>query len=269
MVSFPNCKINLGLNVIAKRSDGFHDIETCFYPIPWTDILEIIPSEEVKLDITGLTIPGLEQENLCLKAYILLKKDFDLPPVHIHLHKVLPTGAGLGGGSSDAVFALQTINEMFHLSLSPVMLAGYAFALGSDCPFFIHRKAMIGKGRGEILSPAKISLEKRFMVLVKPEINVATAEAYAGIVPRKPSKSVQEIIEEIPCEFWKEYLVNDFEETVFRKFHGLAELKNNLYKAGAMYASMSGSGSSVFGIFNQTIDLKEQFARMTVWSGEL
>ena len=269
MVTFPHCKINLGLNIIAKRPDGFHDIETCFYPIPWTDILEIIPSEKLKFNMSGLAVPGLVQENICLKAYALLAKDFELPPVHIHLHKVLPTGAGLGGGSSDAAFVLRTLNEIFKLNLTQEKLAGYAAALGSDCAFFIQENAMFGTGRGEILNPAKVSLNGKFMVLVKPEIHVATADAYAGVLPRKSSKSVQELVEQVPMSEWKNFLVNDFEESVFRKFPAISVLKDQLYQAGAIYASMSGSGSSVFGIFNQTMDLKSEFPELTVWSAEL
>ena len=269
MVSFPHCKINLGLNVIAKRSDGFHDIETCFYPIPWTDILEIIPSDKLRFDATGLAIPGLIHENLCLKAYALLKKDFDLPPVHIHLHKLLPTGAGLGGGSSDAAFTLKTLNEIFNLNLSSVKLLEYASLLGSDCAFFTEKHPMIGTGRGEILNPVKLSLRGMFIVLVKPEINVATVDAYAGIKPLRPSQSVQKIVEEIPLTKWKEFLINDFEVSVFKAYPQIKELRDKLYQFGAVYASMSGSGSSVFGIFNAAIDLRPDFAGMTFWSGEL
>ncbi len=269
MVSFPHCKINLGLNVISKRSDGFHDIETCFYPIPWTDILEIIPSQELKFTTSGLTIPGQSQDNLCLKAYELLKKDFDLPPVQIHLHKLLPTGAGLGGGSSNAAFTLRTINEIFELRLSYDNLYAYASFLGSDCAFFIQDSPKVGSGRGEILSPATLSLKGKFMVLVKPDIHVATAEAYAGIEPKSAQLSIKEIVEKRPIESWKEFLVNDFEASVFKRFPAIGELKNDLYQAGAVYASMSGSGSSVFGIFDQAVDLKSKFSKMTYWSGAL
>ncbi len=269
MVSFPHCKINLGLNIIARRPDGFHDIETCFYPIPWADILEIIPSDKLKFDVTGLAIPGQTQENLCLKAYALLKNDFDLPPIHIHLHKVLPTGAGLGGGSSDGAFTFRILNEIFNLKLSPVKLSEYASILGSDCAFFIQDSAMIGTARGEVLRPIKLSLKGKFIVLVKPEIHVATVEAYAGVIPQIPSQSIQKIVEETPLLKWKDFLSNDFEASVFKKYPGIKELKDRLYQLGAAYASMSGSGSSVFGIFDQAIDLKTDFTGMTFWSGEL
>lgn len=269
MVTFPHCKINLGLNVISKRSDGYHTIETCFYPIPWTDILEIIPAQELTFSTTGLPIPGQPQDNLCLKAYHLLKKDFELPPVHIHLHKLLPTGAGLGGGSSDAAFTLRTINEIFKLNLSFEKLVMYASAVGSDCAFFIQDGPMAGVGRGEILKPITVSLSGKFMVLVKPEVHVATAEAYRGVVPKKAALGVNEIVEKRPVETWKQFLVNDFESSVFEKFPLIAELKSKLYAAGAVYASMSGSGSSVYGIYNHPVDLKSKFEGMTFWSGTL
>ena len=269
MVSFPHCKINLGLNVIAKRPDGFHTIETCFYPIPWNDILEIIPSDKLKFDVTGLTIPGQAQENLCLKAYTLLKKDFTLPPVHIHLHKLLPTGAGLGGGSSDGAFTFRILNEIFNLNLSIDKLSEYASILGSDSTFFLQDRAMMGSARGEVLSPIKLSLKGKFVVLVKPEIHVATVEAYAGVMPQIRSQFIQKIVEEIPLPNWKDFLVNDFEASVFKTYPQIKDLKDKLYQRGAVYASMSGSGSSVFGIFDQAVDLKADFNGMIFWSGEL
>jgi 4-diphosphocytidyl-2-C-methyl-D-erythritol kinase len=269
MISFPHCKINLGLHVIAKRPDGFHDIETCFYPIAWTDILEIIPSAKLKFASTGLAIPGEVQENICLKAYALLKKDFDLPPVHIHLHKLLPIGAGLGGGSSDAAFTLLAINEIFNLNLSSVRLLEYASVLGSDCAFFIEKQPMIGTSRGEVLKPVKLSLQGKFIVLVKPEIHVATEQAYAGVIPQKSSLSIQKIVTETPLQKWKDFLVNDFEVSVFKTYPRIKEVKDKLYQLGATYASMSGSGSSVFGIFDKPIDLNADFEGMIFWGGAL
>jgi 4-diphosphocytidyl-2-C-methyl-D-erythritol kinase len=268
MVTFPHCKINLGLQVISRRPDGFHNIETCFYPIAWNDILEILPSQEAKLDITGLRIAGESTENLCWKAYQLIKKDFDLPPVHIHLHKLLPSGAGLGGGSSDAAFTLRTINEIFQLHLSPEKLVAYASSLGSDCTFFLQDSPMMGTGRGEVIDPINVKLKGKYLILLKPDIHVSTSDAYAGVKPREPLRSVRAIVE-TELEKWRESLANDFEESVFRKFPQLGELKNRLYQVGAVYASMSGSGSSVFGIFDHPVDMKSEFAGMTYWSGEL
>lgn len=269
MVSFPHCKINLGLNIISKRSDGYHDIETCFYPIHWTDVLEIIPSQELTFTTTGLSIPGSSPENLCLKAYELLKEDFDLPPVHIHLHKLLPTGAGLGGGSSDAAFTLRALNEILELELSAKQLVAYASLLGSDCAYFTQDNPMVGTGRGEILNLVTVPITGMFIVLVKPNIHVSTADAYSDVLPVKPMLSIKEIVENKPLETWKEILVNDFETSVFTKFPKIGELKDDLYRAGAVYASMSGSGSSVFGIFNQAVDLKSKFDGVSYWSGTL
>ncbi|HTJ52823.1 MAG TPA: 4-(cytidine 5'-diphospho)-2-C-methyl-D-erythritol kinase [Cyclobacteriaceae bacterium] len=259
MVSFPPCKINLGLNIIRKRSDGYHDIETCFYPVPWTDILEIIVSDQVTFASTGLTIPGNTDDNLCLKAYYLIKKDFDIAPVKIHLHKIIPTGAGLGGGSSDAAFTLRMLNEIFKLNLSTTQLLSYASQLGSDCAFFIQDKPMLGEGRGEILSEIDVDLKGKFLVIVKPDVHVSTANAYAGVKPEVPSVRLKNVLEKRTHE-WRRSLKNDFEESVFIRYPEIKEIKEKLYSEDALYASMSGSGSAVFGIFEknpQSIKLKE------------
>jgi 4-diphosphocytidyl-2-C-methyl-D-erythritol kinase len=268
MISFPPCKINLGLNVRAKRLDGYHEIETCFYPVPWTDILEIIPSDEVSFASTGLSIPGNSKDNVCLKAYQLLKGDFDLAPVKIHLHKALPTGAGLGGGSSDAAHTLLLLNRFFDLGLTQEQLKVYASKLGSDCSFFIEGNPMLGKGRGEVLTDLSVNLDGKFIVLVNPEIHVSTAEAYAGITLNPNSINVKAVVES-DIRNWKSELKNDFESTVFKKYPALAGIKNKLYEHGALYAAMSGSGSTVFGIFESPIDLKKEFAPMIYWSGLL
>jgi 4-diphosphocytidyl-2-C-methyl-D-erythritol kinase len=268
MVVFPHCKINLGLQIVSKRSDGYHNIETCFYPVPWTDILEIIKSETFAFSSSGISIPGMEDDNLCIKAYQLLQNDFGLSPVHIHLHKVIPTGAGLGGGSSDAAFTLRALNSIFNLKLSLHQLREYASRLGSDCSFFIEDKPMLGTGRGEELSPASVNLKGLFLVLVKPEIHISTAEAYAGIKPQQPSVSLQEILL-APVTDWRNILVNDFEQSVFEKHPTISSIKDGMYRQGALYASMSGSGAAVFGIFNSYVDLKNTFNGMTYWSGAL
>jgi len=267
MVVFPHCKINLGLQILSKREDGYHNIVTCFYPVPWTDILEIIKSDKFFYSSSGIAIQGHETENLCLKAYRLLCNDFDLPPIKIHLHKVIPTGAGLGGGSSDAAFALRTLNSLFSLSLPATELSSYAAGLGSDCSFFLDDKPKMGSGRGEILSEAPVSLKGLYLVLVKPDIHVSTAEAYAGVKPQLPVRQLSDILS-LPVAEWKDVLINDFELSVFHKYPALAIVKNSMYQEGAMYASMSGSGSSVFGIFNAPIDLKNKFEG-TYWAGEL
>lgn len=258
MVVFPHCKINLGLQIVSRREDGYHDIETCFYPVPWCDVLEVIKSDQFQFTQSGISIPGREEDNLCVKAYQLLERDFDLMPIKLHLHKVIPTGAGLGGGSSDAAFTLRVLNSIFNLGLSDVDLRKYASTLGSDCSFFINDKPMLGSGRGEILSETSISLKGKFLILIKPDIHVSTAEAYSGVIPKQPAHDIKEILE-LPITDWKHKLKNDFEESVFKRYPQIEVIKNELYNQGALYASMSGSGAAVFGIFDSRPDLKNKF----------
>lgn len=255
MVAFPPCKINLGLNILRKRSDGYHDIDTCFYPIPWSDILEIIPSDEFSFSLSGNTIPGEDHDNLCVKAYRMMQAVYSLPAVKMHLHKIIPTGAGLGGGSSDAAWTLRLLNDLFGLNLSKEVLKEYAARLGSDCAFFVHDIPMIGSGRGEVLTPVKISLKGKHLVLVKPDIHVSTAEAYKGITPAEPVHKISDVLG-MPISEWKKFLVNDFEKTVAKKFKVIEEIKEKLYKTGADYASMTGSGSAVYGIFTVKPDFE-------------
>lgn len=268
MVFFPHCKINLGLQIISKREDGYHSIETCFYPVPWRDALEIIKSDHFQFTQSGAIIPGREEDNLCIKAYQLLKKDFHLQPIKLHLHKVIPTGAGLGGGSSNAAFTLRALNSVFDLGLSDMELRKYASRVGSDCSFFVEDKPMLGSGRGEILSDTSVSLQGKHLILVKPDIHVSTAAAYAGVIPKQSTHSIKEILE-LPIATWKQKLKNDFEESVFKKHPQVEVIKNELYTQGALYASMSGSGASVFGIFDSSLDLKNKFSGMDYWAGEL
>jgi 4-diphosphocytidyl-2-C-methyl-D-erythritol kinase len=269
MISFPPCKINLGLNVIARRTDGYHDIETCFYPIPWTDIVEVIPSSTFQFTTSGLSILGSDQDNLCVKAYDLVKQKFDLPPAKIHLHKVLPTGAGLGGGSSDAAHTLRLLNAVFELNLSVNQLHDFATKLGSDCAFFIQDNPMLGKGRGEILEDIEISLSGKFIVLVNPGIHVSTATAYAGVKPLVHTKRVADVLRKSSTSSWSSELKNDFEESVCKAHPQIQTIKDNLYSKGAFYASMSGSGSTVFGLFNEPVQLNENFKEMMYWSSRL
>lgn len=268
MVSFPHCKINLGLHVVEKRKDGFHNIETCFYPVPRTDILEVIKSTQFEFTTSGLPIAGLPEQNLCVKAYHFLANEFKLGSVKIHLHKILPMGAGVGGGSADAAFMLRSLNSLFKLNLSQAVLKSYAVELGSDCTFFLQDEPMLAEGRGEVLSVAPVSLKDKYLVLVKPDVHVATADAYAGVVPNKSVNSLQDVLHS-PISSWRDKLVNDFEPSVFKKFPVIAELKSRLYKNGAVYACMSGSGASVFGIFNSPVDLKAEFATADYWGGIL
>jgi len=266
MVSFPPCKINLGIQIQNKRDDGYHNLVTCFYPVPWTDILEVIPATEMGFTSTGLPIPG--DDNLCVAAYQLLRKDFDLPPVKIHLHKIIPIGAGLGGGSSDAAHTLRLVNTIFNLDLSPFQLHKYASSLGSDCSFFVQDHAMLGSGRGEVLSETSPYLQGKFLVIIKPELHISTAEAYAGVIPKTPPRSLQEILESQLSD-WQALLKNDFEESIFKKYPQIKGLKEKLYSLGAIYASMSGSGSSVFGVFKEEIDIHAHFDGIQKWSGFL
>lgn len=250
MISFPNCKINLGLRILRKRNDGYHDLETVFYPLPFYDIVELIHGPgEGSFTGSGLQVAGEAEHNLCFKAFQLLKKDFpELPAVQLHLHKTIPMGAGLGGGSADGAFTLQLLNQKFRLGLSRDQLLAYALQLGSDCPFFIINKPCFATGRGEQLEEIKVDLSAYRVVLVTPGIHVNTAKAFSEIQPAMPSKSVKEIIQQ-PVTTWKDELINDFEISVFKNYREIKEVKDQLYARGAIYASMTGSGSSVFGIF--------------------
>lgn len=269
MVAFPPCKINLGLSVVHKRDDGYHDIETCFYPLPFTDILEIIPSKSMEFTSSGISIPGKAEENICLKAYHLLLDDWPLPPVKIHLHKIIPAGAGLGGGSSDAAHTLRLLNAVCDLRLSQQNLMHYASLLGSDCSFFIQDQPMIGSGRGEILAPVEVNLRGKFLILLNPGLHVSTADAYAGVTPGAAVFPVGDTIGK-PLDQWKVLLQNDFEKSVFERFPLISTLKEELYKSGALYASMSGSGSSVFGIFESEITMPATpIAPYVIWKGVL
>jgi 4-diphosphocytidyl-2-C-methyl-D-erythritol kinase len=270
MIAFPHCKINLGLNVVRKREDGYHDIATCFYPIPLTDILEIIPSAEFSFTTSGSAIPGNTSDNLCVKAFQLLKKDHRFGNVSIHLHKTVPMGAGLGGGSSDAVFTLRLLNDVFDLRLTTETLQEKAALLGSDCSFFVQDHPSAGHGRGDKLARIDVDLKGYFLILVKPPVHVSTASAYAGIVPSAPKILPEEILKNEPVENWKHVLKNDFEETVFLSHPNIKPAKDLLYGHGALYASMSGSGSAVFGLFKNAVDLRSVFSSdHFYWSGFL
>lgn len=269
MVSFPPSKINLGLQITGKRTDGYHDIVTCFYPVPWHDVLEIVPAKDFAFSASGNPVPGAAADNLCVRAYELLKKEYRLKPVTIHLLKTIPTGAGLGGGSSDGAHTLRILNQLFTLSISDEKLKQYAGLLGSDCPFFLENTPMLGTGRGEILSPVAVSLKGRFLIIVKPEVHVSTAEAYAGVTPHPPSSDLRSVLEDHALSEWKSLLKNDFERPLFEQFPIIEALQQKFYAFGAIYASMSGSGSSVYGIFDEAIDLKKEFESVTYWSGYL
>lgn len=255
MIQFPHCKINLGLSIIEKRNDGYHELETVFYPVQLQDMVEVCIAENTTIPIqfshTGIAIPGDEANNLCIKAFQLLKKEFpNIPSTQIHLHKHIPMGAGLGGGSSDATAVLKIMNQLFNLELNQERLIELAAQLGSDCPYFIYDQACLAKGRGEILKPISIDLSNYIFVLIHPAIHVSTAWAFGQLNPHQKSRSIESIIQQ-DISTWKNDLINDFEAPIFEAHPILSELKAYLYQEGAIYASMSGSGSSLFGIFQK------------------
>lgn len=257
MLVFPNCKINLGLHILNKREDNYHNIETVFYPVPVYDMLEVLPAadktEGVNFSFSGSQLNIPTQDNLCIKAYNLLKKDFsELPPVKMHLHKTIPLGSGLGGGSADGTFTLKLLNEKFNLGIDEKKMLAYSLQLGSDCPFFIINKPCYATGRGEMLEPVSINLSGYFLVIVNPGIHINTGWAFNKSNPVQPSVSVKEIIK-WPVEEWNGLLQNDFEEAVFNEYAPIKKIKEELYNLGAVYASMSGSGSSIYGLFKNEI----------------
>ncbi len=293
MIVFPNAKINLGLHVTGKRHDGFHNIETVFYPIALHDALEINPASDGKTTFTtsGIPIPGKPESNLCIQAYHLLKSAIPHPSsairhpssaiphpssaiphptsaIRIHLHKAIPMGAGLGGGSSDGAFTVKLLNRLFGLGLEVPQMEDFARMLGSDCAFFIGNKPVLASGRGDQFAPCAVELSGFQIAVVKPNVHVDTAGAYEMLTPKRPERPLGEIIVQ-PVESWKVDLVNDFEEPVFRKFPEIGEIKQKLYDTGAIYASMSGSGSAVYGIFNEKPRVEGLFPGCFTWMGTL
>lgn len=269
MKTFPNPKINIGLNVLRKRPDGFHDLETLFVPyFGMTDELEITAGSKQDIRIMGPKIDWDPNKDLTARAYEILDADFNLPPVNIVLKKNIPVGAGLGGGSSDAAFTLKMLNEMFSLGLDDAALAGYAARLGSDCAFFIYNRPMFGTGRGEVLEPYDIDIDAwQLKVEVPSGVSVSTAEAYRGVLAAKSQDSACTPLREVlalPVEQWKNCLFNDFEATVFPAHPEIASLKRRFYDEGAVYAAMSGSGSAVFGMFRKILNKRESFASVRI-----
>ena len=272
MIDFPCAKINLGLNITEKRADGYHNLETVFFPIPICDALEIKTMDErfpsnvaCDLKVTGNNVCCNENDNLIVKAYNMIAADFDIPRVHAHLYKNIPSEAGLGGGSSDAAYMIRLLDQRFRINIGNAEMEKYAARLGADCPFFITAEPSYAEGIGEILSPVNITdnnLEGYCLVVVKPQIAVSTKEAFSSITPRKPLMCCREIVAQ-PIETWKDALCNDFEESVFGIYPQLNDIKNRIYTLGAAYAQMSGSGSSLFGIFKSDVDelsIKNEFA---------
>ncbi len=270
MVVFPNVKINLGLFVTEKRPDGFHNIETVMLPVPMNDALEMVVTEDKKFDfiITGREIPGNARENLCCRAWEMLQNDFGLPPVIIHLHKVTPIGAGLGGGSSDGAFTIKLINQLFELGLTTPTMEDYAKRLGSDCAFFINNQPVFAFEKGDRLEPISLDLSGVFIVVVKPDIHISTSEAYSAIECSPPKVALKTVLQK-PVKIWREYVTNDFEHSIFKAAPVVGQIKSKLYEMGAVFALMSGSGSAVYGLFEYEVDLKEQFQDCFYWSGWL
>jgi 4-diphosphocytidyl-2-C-methyl-D-erythritol kinase len=272
MIVFPHAKINLGLHVTSKRSDGYHNIETVFYPIAWCDIMEILPGEKhtsgIEVHLSGLPVQGKHADNLCVKAYYLLKNDYPIPALKLYLHKQIPMGAGLGGGSSDAAAFIHAVNELCSLGMSVSEMQNYAKRLGADCAFFIEGNPVHAIGRGDEFTSVNVSLAGHFIYVVHPGIHVSTAEAYANVVPEMPSVGIPGILAN-DVSTWKNKLTNDFERSVFSAHPAIATIKQKMYDAGAIYSCMSGSGSAVFGIFKEEPKALAEFAGMNAWIGVL
>ena len=271
MICFPNAKINLGLNVTEKRADHFHNIETVFYPIGWSDALEIIETPnagaEFNLNLSGIAIQGAVEDNLLYKAYQLIKQSRNLTAITVYLHKALPMGAGLGGGSADAAFFINLLDQQFNLNLSETERLDIARPLGSDCAFFIHNKPVFACQKGDVFKPLELDLSNYYIAVIYPGVHSNTKDAYSLVKPDKPNRSITEIIKQ-PMATWKAELVNDFETSIFSKYPVVEKTKTQLYEAGAIYASMSGSGSAVFGLFDKmpVIKSSEYFPH---WIGKM
>jgi 4-diphosphocytidyl-2-C-methyl-D-erythritol kinase len=273
MLTFPNAKLNLGLYVTQHRADGFHTLESVFVPLPWTDALEMLPAPAgaaTSLTLTGRPIPGDPTTNLCVRAYELLQADFpQLPPVQLYLHKIVPIGAGLGGGSADAAFALKAANDLFSLNLSIETLESYARRLGSDCAFFIQNKSVLAVEKGDVFEEINLSLTGATCVVVYPDLHISTAEAYARITPQLPLHPLRAALAQ-PMNTWRTTVSNDFETALTPSHPVLADIKQQLYEAGATYASLSGSGSAVYGLWESGEPVATPWpAEYTVWQGVL
>lgn len=276
MILFPNAKINLGLDIVGKRPDGYHNIETVMIPVPWTDVLEIVPAEgkESTLTVSGRKVDCPTEKNLVMRAFRALESEFGLPPVDIYLRKIIPDGAGLGGGSADAAFTLKGLNSLFELGLTDERLAETAAKLGADCPFFIYNRPMLCTGIGTDFSPVDVDLSGYSIVIVKPQVSVPTAQAYSRVTPAMPSRHIADVLAESSVDGWQATLKNDFEASVFPLYPLVGDIKARLIEMGVAYASMSGSGSAVYGLFDRGRDilsdsLTELFPDCSVFSSEL
>ena len=271
MLFFSNTKINLGLKILGKRGDGYHDIQSVFYPVPFGDAIEFVPSKNgiTSINNHGIQIPGESNENLILKAYHLLERDFELAPIEIHILKNVPTGSGIGGGSSDGAWMIKALNQYYGLDLSILHQEKYALELGSDCPFFIENKPKLVEGRGEILKPIELDLSGFFLVMIKPDIHISTGESYQNIdIPVVAQFDLSNLSNK-NLNLWKQDVKNDFEPYAFKKYPVLEKVKNLMYNNDAVYASMSGTGSTVYGIFNEKPSDELLSHKELIWSGSL
>ena len=270
MIVFPPCKINIGLYVTNKRSDGYHNIKSVFYPVPWCDVLEIIeaPDQRFEFQCTGNNLDVEAGENIVVNAYNLFRETYSIPEVKIHLHKIIPSGAGLGGGSSDAAWTLVALNKLFSFGLDASTLASHAASLGSDCPFFVYNTPMLVSGRGEKLQPISLSLKGKMIVIVYPEIHLGTKESYETLTPRATTFDLS-LIPAWPIRDWQETISNDFEKSATSRYPIMEDIKNILKAKGAIYSSMSGSGSALYGLFDNPVDSERWFPGMTTWQGTL
>ena len=269
MITFPIAKINLGLNVVERRPDGYHNLETVFYPVPIKDALELTPMDpqfpsptDCDIKVTNLQLEGDEQRNLVVRAYQLLKQDYpQMPRIHAHLYKGIPTQAGMGAGSSDCAYMIMMLNTMFGLGLTEQQMMDYAARLGADCAFFVKSRPAYAEGIGERLQPVSLDLSRYHLAVVRPDIPVPTKDAFALVKPAKPRRNCRDIVMQ-PVETWRGELVNDFEQSVFTLHPEIGAVKQRLYDLGAVYAAMSGSGSAVFGLFNENIEIGDSFPGM-------
>ena len=268
MILFPNAKINIGLHITEKRKDGYHNLETIFYPIGLADILEIQQSNEnqSRFKNTGLQLQISKDKNLCFKAYKLIQKHYAIPELNFHLHKIIPYGAGLGGGSSDASFTLKALNEIFHLSIPNKTLKRLAEKIGSDCPFFIDNKPSLAWEKGNQTQPIDMPLKGMHLILIIPNIQIDTKTAYQGIIPQKNKKSLDEIVRHEPIDHWHKSITNDFEKSLYPKYPELKKIKSLLIEKGALFASLSGSGSAMYGIFDKKPQLGDELNQYRNWT---
>lgn len=267
MIQFPGSKINIGLNILRQRNDGFHDIESVFYPVRWSDIVEVVPSNEPKFTMSGLPVSGSISDNLCLRALERIDPGND-HPVHIHLHKTVPMGAGLGGGSADGTAVLELFNRTFNLGHSQSTLMKWAAELGSDCPFFVRHEPQYVTGRGERLEKVDIDLSDYYILIVHPGIHVSTKDAYSMAIKGEPAYGLREVIK-APVEEWKEVLINGFEAPMIDSYPEIGEIRDKMYADGGLYASMTGSGSAVYGIFKEKQETDGWPGNYAVWSGTM